>query len=132
MKKCTVYLQGGWGGGRGYPKKKKILFWVLPNTDQHRCCLLVDLKRCHFLQKKRIVIKRIVVLGPSRHRSSCRVMSTCAIKSLVNPYPQSKKRTIFDFLNQKNLYFVQKSFKSQLKKLCKMLVRAREIVQIYM
>ena len=29
--------------------------------------------------------KKIFVLGPSRHRSSCRVMSTCAIKSLVNP-----------------------------------------------
>ena len=28
---------------------------------------------------------------------------------------RSKKCTIFDFLNQKNLYWVQKSFKSQLK-----------------
>ena len=27
-----------------------------------------------------------VVLGPSRHRSSCRVRSTCAIKFFVNPY----------------------------------------------
>ena len=71
----------------------------------------------------------------ARDRTDIHVTGTMELldgRTRTSNWRRSKKRTIFDFLNKRKTYIGYKIVQISTKKIMKMLVRAREIVQIPM